>query len=149
MKHLDLSFYWLRDKVQNNTLIPLYLQTEDMPADLLTKALPRPQVVKLRSMMGLVNGDQGVVFSVAKAWLSSAIALLWYLSQWFSSSLPSYVKLNGSGAALEWLQAAQLPLIEPKIAPAIQNHHPCCVSTLLSIPFVFLFSLGLQIQYWG
>ena len=61
MKHLDLSFYWLRDKVQNNTLIPLYLQTEDMPADLLTKALPRPQVVKLRSMMGLVNGDQGVV----------------------------------------------------------------------------------------
>ena len=43
-----------------NTLIPAYLQTEDMPADL-TKALPKPQVEKLRAMMGLVNDDQGVV----------------------------------------------------------------------------------------
>ena len=40
---------------------PLYLPTEDMHADLLTKALPRPQVLKLWSMMGLVDGDQGVV----------------------------------------------------------------------------------------
>ena len=61
MKHLDLAFFWLRDKVQSNIIQPLYLQTEDMPADLLTKALPKPQVIKLRSMMGLVNGDQGVV----------------------------------------------------------------------------------------
>ena len=61
MKHLALCFYWLRDKVQSNILQPLYLRTEDMPADLLTKALPRPQVEKLRSMMGLVNGDEGVV----------------------------------------------------------------------------------------
>ena len=61
MKHLDLAYYWLRDKVQMNTLIPAYLQTEDMPADLLTKALPKPQVEKLRAMMGLVNDDQGVV----------------------------------------------------------------------------------------
>ena len=61
MKHLDLCYYWLRDKVQTNTLQPLYQPTGDMPADLLTKALPKPQVLKLRSMMGLVNGDQGVV----------------------------------------------------------------------------------------
>ena len=61
MKHLDLAFFWLRDKVQSKTLQPLYLRTEDMPADLLTKALPKPQVLKLREMMGLVNGDQGVV----------------------------------------------------------------------------------------
>ena len=39
----------------------LYLPKEDMPADLLTKTLPRPQVLKLQSMMGLVDGDQGVV----------------------------------------------------------------------------------------
>jgi hypothetical protein len=61
MKHLDLCFYWLRDKVQSRILQPLYLPSEDMPADLLTKALPRPQVIKLRSMMGLVNDDEGVV----------------------------------------------------------------------------------------
>jgi transposase InsO family protein len=57
MKHLNLCFHWLRDQVQLNTLIPIYLPTEDMPADLLTKALPKPQVIKLRSMMGLVNVD--------------------------------------------------------------------------------------------
>jgi transposase InsO family protein len=59
MKHLDLSFYWLRDKVQRNAILPIYLQTEEMPADLLTKALPKPQVLKLRGMMGLVNGKSG------------------------------------------------------------------------------------------
>ena len=68
MKHLDLCFYWLRDKVQSNILQPLYLPTEDMPADLLKKALPRPQVLKLQSMMGLVDGDQGVV----KKWSTSS-----------------------------------------------------------------------------
>jgi hypothetical protein len=54
MKHLDLCFYWLRDQVDMKKIIPIYLKTEDMPADLLTKALPKPQVMKLRREMGLV-----------------------------------------------------------------------------------------------
>ena len=54
MKHLDLCFYWLRDQVDMKKIVPIYLQTEDMPADLLTKALPKPQVMKLRREMGLV-----------------------------------------------------------------------------------------------
>jgi transposase InsO family protein len=54
MKHLDLCYYWLRDEVSMKRILPLYLQTENMPADLLTKALPKPQVEKLRSEMGLV-----------------------------------------------------------------------------------------------
>ena len=53
MKHLDLCYYWLRDKVDEKEIQPIYLQSEDMPADLLTKALPKPQVIKLREMMGL------------------------------------------------------------------------------------------------
>ena len=54
MKHLDLCFYWLRDQVGMNKIQPLYCRTEDMPADLLTKALAKPQVEKLRVEMGLV-----------------------------------------------------------------------------------------------
>ena len=54
MKHLDLCFYWLRDQVEMKRMVPVYLRTQDMPADLLTKALPKPQVLKLRKEMGLV-----------------------------------------------------------------------------------------------
>jgi hypothetical protein len=54
MKHLDLCFYWLRDKVEQGYIEPVYLQTDQMPADLLTKALPRVKVMLLRKLMGLV-----------------------------------------------------------------------------------------------
>ena len=58
MKHLDLAYYWLRDKVEEKRIEMEHLQTEEMPADLLKKALSKPQVVKLREMMGLVDkGD--------------------------------------------------------------------------------------------
>src|SRR6266542_476517 len=55
MKHLDLAFFWLRDKVEEKRIEMMYMRTEEMPADLLTKALPKPQVIKLRKMMGLVE----------------------------------------------------------------------------------------------
>ena len=54
MKHLDLRFYWLRDEVGRGTIQPMYMQTDDMPADLLTKSLPKPKVEKLQDIMGLV-----------------------------------------------------------------------------------------------
>jgi len=47
MKHLDLWYYWLRDEVGRGTIEPMYLQTDNMPADLLTKSLPKPKVEKL------------------------------------------------------------------------------------------------------
>lgn len=53
MKHLDLRFYWLRDVVDAGTITPEYLPTAEMPADLLTKALPRVKVEYFRRMMGL------------------------------------------------------------------------------------------------
>ncbi len=54
MKHLDLCFYWLRDKVEQGFIEPVYLQTDQMPADLLTKALPRVKVMFLQKLMGLM-----------------------------------------------------------------------------------------------
>ena len=54
MKHLDLCFYWLRDKVEKKVITPAHVPTEDMPADLLTKPLAKPKVEKFRMLMGLM-----------------------------------------------------------------------------------------------
>jgi hypothetical protein len=53
MKHLDLRTYWLRDAVESGSIIPKYIPTADMPADLLTKPVPRPKVEICRRLMGL------------------------------------------------------------------------------------------------
>lgn len=53
MKHLDLRFYWLRDMVEKGLIRVEYLQTEDMPADILTKPLAKPQVEHGVSLLGL------------------------------------------------------------------------------------------------
>ena len=56
IKHLDLAYFWLRDKVAERNIESSIIQwTEDILADLLTKALPKPQVLKLRRLMGLVE----------------------------------------------------------------------------------------------
>ena len=55
MKHLDLDYHWLREKVEMKAIAPVYLQTDEMPADLLTKPLPRVKVEQLREAMGLMN----------------------------------------------------------------------------------------------
>ena len=39
MKHLGLQFYWLHDVVEDGLIKVQYLHTEEMPTDLLTKAL--------------------------------------------------------------------------------------------------------------
>ncbi len=54
MRHLDLRFFWLRDAVNNKSLGVKYTPTAEMPADILTKALPRAAVEKHREMMGLM-----------------------------------------------------------------------------------------------
>ena len=53
LKHLDLRFYWLRDIVQAGLIDPQFCPTAQMPADMLTKALPRPKVAEMRTLLGL------------------------------------------------------------------------------------------------
>ena len=53
MKHLDLRWYWLRDAVDLEIVRPVFVPTEDMAADILTKSLMRPYVEKCRMLMGL------------------------------------------------------------------------------------------------
>ena len=59
LKHLDLRYYWLRDVCKSGMIDPHFCPTADMPADILTKALPRVKVARFRSLMGLQ--DEGGV----------------------------------------------------------------------------------------
>ena len=47
VKHMDVKVHFLRDHLQKNDITLIYCPTEDMIADLLTKALPIPQHRKL------------------------------------------------------------------------------------------------------
>ena len=53
MKHLDLRFYWLRDEVAKGWIEVVHLRTSHMPADILTKSLPKPKVLEMVKMLGL------------------------------------------------------------------------------------------------
>jgi hypothetical protein len=58
MKHLDLRFYWLRDTVDAGIIKPLFIPTDQMAADILTKPLDRLKVQKCRELMGLVSSQR-------------------------------------------------------------------------------------------
>ncbi|PAV17670.1 hypothetical protein PNOK_0615600 [Pyrrhoderma noxium] len=53
IKHLDLRFYWLRDQVNLGAIRILHLKTDDVPADLITKALGRIKVKGFTKMIGV------------------------------------------------------------------------------------------------
>ena len=53
MKHLDLRYFWLRDEVQKQTIAISYCPPDQMPADILTKALSKLKVESCCRMLGL------------------------------------------------------------------------------------------------
>ena len=55
MKQLDLKFFWLRDAVERNVIIPSYTRMDQMPADILTKSLPKVKVDTFNKMLGLTE----------------------------------------------------------------------------------------------
>jgi hypothetical protein len=53
MKHLDLRYYWLRDEVEKREIELEHLGTDQMPADIMTKALGRIKVGEMVRLIGL------------------------------------------------------------------------------------------------
>ena len=55
MKHLDVRYHWIRERVENGEIAVTQITTSDNIADILTKALPEPTFTKLRGYMGIVE----------------------------------------------------------------------------------------------
>ena len=53
MKHLSLCQFWLRDAVQDGLIAPTFVPTEEMAADIFTKALDRFKIQKCVKMLGM------------------------------------------------------------------------------------------------
>jgi hypothetical protein len=53
MKHLSLRLFWLRDAVEDKVILPQFVETQKMAADIFTKALDRFKVQRCARMVGL------------------------------------------------------------------------------------------------
>jgi Reverse transcriptase (RNA-dependent DNA polymerase) len=53
-KHIDVQYHFLRNAVLDGTLSTFYCPTADMVADIMTKALPKPQHQKLTEDLGVL-----------------------------------------------------------------------------------------------
>ena len=55
LKHVDIHNHWLRQEVQEGRIKIEWVNTNEMPADGLTKALPRQKHEKFVQLLGLVD----------------------------------------------------------------------------------------------
>jgi hypothetical protein len=55
LKHLDLKYYWLREEVNSGKIAVQYCPTKLMPADQLTKSLPKSYMGEALKMLGLTT----------------------------------------------------------------------------------------------
>lgn len=59
VKHVDIKYHFLRERVASNEILLRYINTKDNVADIFTKALPSPQFGRLRSILGLQDPTRG------------------------------------------------------------------------------------------
>ena len=56
-KHIDIKFHFIRNLVNEKEIVVDYCKTDEQVADIFTKALKLETFVKLKKMLGMVNGD--------------------------------------------------------------------------------------------
>jgi hypothetical protein len=54
-KHIDLRYHYVREKIEDGTVIVKYLSTERMPADMFTKPLGRIVFERQLEMNGIIS----------------------------------------------------------------------------------------------
>lgn len=52
-KHIDIRHHFVRERQDDGTINIVWIPTEEMAANILTKSLPRPKFEKLRFMLGM------------------------------------------------------------------------------------------------
>jgi hypothetical protein len=62
-KHIDIRFHFIRQTVEDGSINLIYCSTDDMTADILTKALPRWKVATHTLGLGLRRASGGVLDS--------------------------------------------------------------------------------------
>lgn len=60
VKHLDVKYHWIRERVENGELIVGHIASSGNVADILTKALPGPQFLTLRGCLGIRQRETNV-----------------------------------------------------------------------------------------
>jgi KUP system potassium uptake protein len=53
-KHFDVQNHFIRERVEDGTIEPIYCPTEDQIADIFTKPLARPKHEKFTRALGLL-----------------------------------------------------------------------------------------------
>lgn len=54
-KHIDIRYHFIRWIIEDGQIRLIYCPTDDMVADIFTKALPSPKVKHFASLLGLVS----------------------------------------------------------------------------------------------
>lgn len=54
-KHIDLRYHFIRDCVENGSIVVEFIGTSEQKADILTKALGRTQFQSLRERIGVLK----------------------------------------------------------------------------------------------
>ena len=75
-RYIDIRYHFIRDYVQDGTIKLVYCETIKMLADILTKAIPRPQYQRLRNqvmadVLQYIQGDMLTQVAYCKAMLDS------------------------------------------------------------------------------
>ena len=53
-KHIEVHYHYVRERLSEGDIIMTYVPTQDNPADLFTKALPREKFEAFRKALGLL-----------------------------------------------------------------------------------------------
>ena len=64
-KHIDIKHHFIRDLVLDNVISLLYIPTEEMVADIMTKGLPTPLHQKFSTKLSSgFHVDQNLIYSL-------------------------------------------------------------------------------------
>ena len=63
-KHIDIKYHYVREALSNGVIDIVYCPTNQTPADILTKSVPRDRFETLRYLIGLEDNLSGSVIIV-------------------------------------------------------------------------------------